>query len=228
MFRYLITFLAGLLLTTGAFGQNTKYGPLTVSKEAKDLIVQYETGGKAYYEKKLTRITWPGGASGATGGIGYDFGYNTKAQIATDWSFLGPKNLALLQSTAGLKGVAGKEAANRVKPFVIIPWADAMRVFDNNTMPRFSKLTGSTFPGIEKAHPHVQGAVLSVVFNRGASLTGDSRKEMRDIKTHAANKKYYLIANDILNMRRIWRGKGLDGLIKRREAEAALVAKAKQ
>lgn len=216
-----------LMLAGGAFGQNSKYGPLTISKEAKDLIVHYETGGKAYYDKKLTRITWPGGKSGATGGIGYDFGYNTKSQIANDWSFLGPKNLALLQSTAGLKGEAGKAAAARVKPFIVIPWSDAMKVFERNTLPRFSKLTGSTFPGIEKAHPHVQGAVLSVVFNRGTALEGDSRREMRDIKTHVANKKYYLIEKDILSMTRIWKGKGLDGLIKRRVAESALAAKGK-
>jgi hypothetical protein len=226
MFRFLKTLILTLVFTATSLAGNSKYGPLTVSPEAKDLIVYYESGGETYYKKNLTKITWPGGASGATGGIGYDFGYNTKDQIAKDWAFLGPKSLALLQSTAGMKGQAGKAAAARIKPFVSISWADANKVFEGNTMPRFSKLTYDTFPGIEKTHPHVQGAVLSVVFNRGASLSGDSRKEMLDIKIHVKNKNYYLIPNDILAMRRLWVGKGLDGLIKRRVAEANLANRA--
>lgn len=213
------------MLMVSSFAKNEKYGPLTISPEAKDLILYYETGGKKYYEKNLIKITWPGGQSGATGGIGYDFGFNTKAQIAQDWSFLGPKNLALLQSTAGLKGVAGKEAAKRIKPFVSIPWNDAVRVFEKNTLPRFSKLTQSAFPGVEKTHPHMQGALVSLVFNRGASLTGDSRREMKNIQTHIGNKKYYLVPNEILAMRRVWYGKGLDGLLARRVAEANLAKK---
>lgn len=225
MFRFVRTLLALVLLALPCAAQNTKYGPLTVSQEAKDLIIFYETGGKAYYEKKLTKITWPGGASGATGGIGYDYGYNTKEQIAKDWGFLGEKRVALLQSTAGFKGPAGKDAAKRIQPFVTITWNDAIRVFEGNTMPRFSILTGKTFPGIEKAHPNVQGAVLSVVFNRGASLEGASRKEMADIKLHAGKKQFGKIPNDILSMCRVWEGKGLDGLIKRRKAEAALARK---
>lgn len=218
-------FLFSVFLSLSAPAADSKYGPLTISQEAKDLIIHYETGGKTYYEKYLSPITWPGGKSGATGGIGYDFGYNTKAQIQKDWEFLGPKRLALLQTTAGLKGQAGKEAAKRIKPFVSITWNEATRVFEGNTLPRFSKLTGDTFPGLQKAHPHVQGAVLSVVFNRGASLSGPTRKEMADIRVHAAKKQFGKIPDDILNMRRHWYGKGLDGLIKRRVAEANLAKK---
>lgn len=227
MFRAIRILVIFLILSVKSLAGNHKYSPLTISSEAKGLIVYYESGGETYYKKNLTKITWPGGASGATGGIGYDFGYNTKDQIAKDWSFLGPKTLALLQSTAGQKGAAGKEAAKRVKPFILISWADANRVFERNTLPRFSKLTGQTFPGIEKAHPHVQGAVLSVVFNRGASLTGSSRKEMADIKVHVAKRQFSKISDDILAMRRLWIGKGLDGLIKRRIAEAELARKGK-
>lgn len=189
------------------------------------MIVYFETGGQSYYEKYLKKISWPGGASGATGGIGYDFAYNSKEQIAKDWAFLGPKTVALLQTASGQKGAAGKLAAQRLKPLVAINWSDAEVVFKNNSMPRFASYTFDTFPNVQNQHPHVQSAMTSIVFNRGASLTGSSRLEMRNIKTDIQKDKISAVPGEIRSMKRLWYGKGLDGLITRREAEAKLVEK---
>ena len=64
-------------------------GRALISKEAYDLIVQYECGGQVYYTSRLSNPTWPGGASGVTIGIGYDLGYNAVDQIRKDWAHLG-------------------------------------------------------------------------------------------------------------------------------------------
>ena len=54
-------------------------------------------------------------------------------------------------------------------------------------------------------------------------MSGDSRKEMRAIRDLVPSQDYAQIADQLRSMKRIWEGKGLDGLIERREAEAKLV-----
>jgi GH24 family phage-related lysozyme (muramidase) len=72
-----------------------------------------------------------------------------------------------------------------------------------------------------------QGALISLVYNRGTSMFDkpgeDRRKEMRAIRDAVAVGDLQEIANQLRSMERLWEGKGLDGLIKRREDEAALV-----
>ena len=46
---------------------------------------------------------------------------------------------------------------------------------------------------------------------------------MRAIKDLIPEKDYAGIASQLRSMKRLWQGKGLDGLITRREAEAKLV-----
>ena len=54
-------------------------------------------------------------------------------------------------------------------------------------------------------------------------MKGDSRKEMRNIRAYVQEKNYKKIAQEIRNMKRLWVGKNLDGLLTRREAEASLM-----
>ena len=54
-------------------------------------------------------------------------------------------------------------------------------------------------------------------------MKGDSRKEMRNIRAHVPEKNYKKIAQEIQNMKRLWVGKDLDGLLTRRDAEASLI-----
>jgi hypothetical protein len=199
--------------------------PIEVSTAARDLIIHYEVGGEAYYRKYLQRPTYPGGASGVTVGFGYDCGYNSAAQIRKDWGGrLGKAEVEALASTAGLKGTRAANEIGRVKWLVSVPWETARAVFEQSTMPRFAALTKSAFPDIASAHPHGQGAILSLSFNRGTSMSGDSRREMREIRDNLRPAPAKIPAS-IRSMKRLWIGKGLDGLLLRREAEAKLFEK---
>jgi len=55
-------------------------------------------------------------------------------------------------------------------------------------------------------------------------MSGSRRKEMAAIKPLVLQQDYDGIAQEILSMKRLWQGKGLDGLLKRRDDEAALVS----
>ena len=96
-------------------------------------------------------------------------------------------------------------------------------MFKKETLPRFIKETLKAFPGADALHPDAFGALVSIVFNRGASVTGDSRREMAAIRSLIPSKNYKKIAQEIRNMKRLWVGKGLDGLLKRRDEEASIV-----
>jgi len=201
------------------------FNPL--SDRALQLIIDYEVGGgSVYYNKQLKHPCWPGGASGVTIGIGYDLGYNTTGQFTRDWKeLLPPTDFNRLTTVLGYKSESARKQVASVKN-IDIPWENALIVFNKNTLPRFIAETIKAFPGADKLHPDAFGALVSVVFNRGASTTGPSRVEMFNIQTtiKSGSKNIYpYIAQQILSMKRLWVGKGLDGLLKRRDEEAALV-----
>lgn len=214
--------LLSLFASLSTHGDTIPAGPLSISPEGKALIVEFETGGKGYYQKCLAKPSWPGGASGVTVGIGYDVGYNTANQVKADWQALPEGHRNALASAAGVKGVAAKSRASALK-WIVVPWETAETVFVANTMPRFGGYTSTAFPGITGKHGHVQGALLSIVFNRGASMSGSSRTEMRAIRSYVAAGNIQPIPGQIRAMKRLWYGKGLDGLLRRRDAEARLI-----
>jgi GH24 family phage-related lysozyme (muramidase) len=195
------------------------------SKQALDLILEYEVGGgKSYYEKYLSRPTWPGGASGMTLGIGVDCGYYSQDELAKLFYFLPKQQLELVKNASGKTGQAGKEYTKSVKDKgIVVAWDQAINIFDNLTWPKFARLTEKAFPEVDKLCDNAYGALVSLVFNRGSSMSGDSRIEMRNIRDLVPKKDYKGIANQLRKMKRIWEGKGLDGLITRRESEAKLV-----
>ena len=98
-----------------------------------------------------------------------------------------------------------------------------MEAFVRWTLPKFWQLTNNIWPGLEELEEKAQIALVSIVFNRGASTKGSSREEMRNIKSLVVNKNYKGIAEEIRSMKRLWKGKNLEGLIKRREVEASMV-----
>lgn len=195
-----------------------------LSENSFKLIIKYEVGGgEGYYNKALKRPCYPGGASGVTIGIGYDLGYNTLIQFATDWgSIINVSHFDRLKQHLGKTGSNAKSAIPSISD-IEIPWNIALDVFNKSTLPRFIKETLRAFPGADKLHPDAFGALVSIVFNRGASVTGNSRREMLNIRNLITSKNYKAIAQEIRNMKRLWIGKGLDGLLKRRDEEASLV-----
>jgi len=176
---------------------------------------------------------WPKGESGITLGRGYDLGYTTNAEFRKDWSpHLPNYALDLLSSAIGVKGHHAEAIASRFGNITIsVAAADA--VFTNATLPKWIATTKKTFPGSEKLPPKAFGALVSLTFNRGPSLIGTRRLEMRQIFDHledfTAGQKstadtLRAIAHSINLMQRLW--PDLPGLQRRRRAESALVLSA--
>jgi GH24 family phage-related lysozyme (muramidase) len=106
---------------------------------------------------------------------------------------------------------------------VRIPYNMAYDVFVKVSIPRYFNMTKMIYPQLETLNEDTQGALVSMVYNRGMKLDGDSRTEMRAIVDLVAKQDYHGIAEEIEKSKRLWEGKGLDGLVIRREAEADLV-----
>jgi hypothetical protein len=195
------------------------------SPKTLDLLLEYEVGGgKLYYEKYLSKFTWPGGASGPTIAIGVDCAYYSEMELAEIFSFLAKDQIKQIQTASGKSGEKGKEYAINLRASgIVVNWDRALDIFQKLTWPKFTKLAEKTFPGLVDLHPDAYGAIISLVFNRGTSLKGDSRKEMVNIKNLIPKKDYKKIAKEFRNMKRVWVGKNLDGLLERREAEAKLI-----
>ena len=169
---------------------------------------------------------WPGGGSGITLGIGYDIGFVTPEQLETDWSpFLSSDEIDRLKTAIGLTGGSAQQRASQFRD-ITVTREQAVEVFKNRTLPLHSKRTEDAFPGVDQLPPDAQGALVSLVFNRGPSMAGDGRSEMRAVRDAVAQGDLREIAKQIRAMKRIWVGQGLDGLLKRRDAEADLVESA--
>jgi GH24 family phage-related lysozyme (muramidase) len=192
--------------------------PLEVPDEALALILDAEGLDQP--------SQWPGGASGITIGVGYDLGFATADQFEEDWSpFLSSDEIDRLKDVIGVSGDNARQRAGEFRD-IKIKRADAEQVFKERTLPLYSQRTEDAFPGVDQLPPKAQGALVSLVFNRGGGLEGDRRREMRAIRDAVAAGDLQEIANQFRSMKRLWEGKGLDGLLRRRDAEADLVESA--
>ena len=204
-----------------------------LNKKSLDLILEFEVGGgENYYNKFLKNPTWPGEQSGVTIGVGYDIGYVNKTEFSNDWKDLPQKDFDRLYKMVGIKGYRAKELARRLK-HIIIPWEMGLKVFMNKTVKKFYDLTQKTFPNFDKLPDDAKGGLVSLVFNRGAALEGDRRREMkaiRDIMARTQNfdeKTLAQIADQIRKMKRIWIGGSIEkGMNRRRDAEAKIIEQA--
>ena|SRR2546423_1480922 len=166
---------------------------------------------------------WPGGESGITIGVGYDLGFVTPEQFEKDWTpYLSSDEIERLKDVIGLSGDRARQRAGEFRD-IKIKRADAEQVFKERTLPLYSQRAENALPGIDQLPPAAQGALVSLTFNRGTAMDGDRRREMRAIRDAVAAGDLQQIANQLRSMKRLWEGKGLDGLLKRRDAEADLV-----
>ena len=195
-----------------------------ISKKSLEMIIHHEIGGRAYYDKKLQAPIWAGGESGVTIGMGYDLGYNLDKQFMLDWSGVINLNyINALRPTIGIKGIQAKAMLKGEVLNVRIPYNTAYEVFVKSSLPRYYAMTKKIYPNMDLLNDDTKGALVSVVYNRGNRLEGDSRIEMRAIVDLIATQDYEGIAEQIEKSKRLWEGKGLDGLVTRRESEADLV-----
>ena len=195
-----------------------------LSKKAIDLIIQHEVGGRAYYDKKLQAPIWAGGESGITIGIGADLGYTSDKQFMLDWS--GVINLNFVNALRPTIGIKGPQAKAMLKGEILnvrIPYNTAYEVFVKSSLPRYYAMTKKIYPNMDLLNDDTKGALVSVVYNRGNRLEGDSRAEMRAIVDLIAKQDYEGIAEQIEKSKRLWENRGLDGLVVRRESEADLI-----
>lgn len=196
---------------------------LTISRRGLNQLVRLEISSRAYYRKFLSHPVFPGGQSCVTIGIGYDLGYCSAAQIQRDWGkAIDQGDLEKLVVVAGVKGEAAKAIRAGVRR-ITIDLAAAEHVFYRVTIPRYAAMTLKAYRGCDTLFADAQAGLLSLVYNRGTRMSGGSRKEMRAIQSLVLEKDYQGIADQIIAMKRLWEGRHLAGLLKRRDEEARLV-----
>lgn len=198
---------------------------LICSMTGLEWIVKFEISSEAYYNRHLKHPTWPGGASGVTIGIGYDLGYVSAAQMRRDWrGKIADAEIKSLEKVCRLKGEdARKKVSLASIKSVTVSLENASQVFYFSSLPTYAAKCLKAYPGVEKLPADAQAALLSLVFNRGTRKSGSVRREMKAIEPLIVIADLEGIAQQILSMKRLWEGKGLDGLLRRREREAGLV-----
>ncbi len=194
-----------------------------IPTRAVAFIAREEVSGRQYYDTKCARPTWPGGASGVTIGVGSDLGYQGK--FDADWSDpLPPAQMDALRPWLGRQGATASAGPAQLQA-ISIPWHAAWTVFIRRSLPGEITLTSATFHGPVALRPLCLGVLVSLVYNRGTSMTDSSqspgnRKEMRDIRDAVAAGRLGDVPAALRAMKRLW-PEG-NGLRDRREREAKL------
>ena len=193
--------------------------PAAFSPSALQLIVRFEGLNQPG--------RWPGYKSGITLGYGYDLGYVTVDQFESDWEgCFADAEVDRLGAAVGRRAAEAQRLAPRLSD-IRCTSVDSQRVLLTRTIPAYVDLGRRTFPGFDRLPLDAQGALVSLVYNRGGSMIDtpgtDNRREMRAIRDLVPRLDLPAIAEQLESMKRLWDGKGLDGLLRRREAEAALV-----
>ena len=195
-----------------------------ISRKALELIIKFEIGSISYYNRILQRPNWPRGNSGITIGIGADLGYTTEKQFLLDWS--GKLNLNYINALRPVVGLKGDQAKVMLKGEILnvkVPYVVAYEVFVKSSLPRYYAMTKAIYPELDSLNEDTRGALVSMVYNRGNKIEGDTRKEMKAIVELVAKADYEGIAEEIEKSKRLWENLKLEGLVTRREAEADLI-----
>ena len=197
----------------------------TLPPKALALILQFE--GMDQPSK------WPGTQSGITLGHGFDLGYTPRNAFYDAWSpHLTINQMQRLSEVIGWTAQRAASAAPRFRDIVITK-AAADEVFTRCSVPNILRMTLQAFPKIgvlAEAAPDAAGALASCVFNRGPSVNGARRVEMKRIRDLTGQfsagvlklaPALRAIAGELRKMKRLW--PTVKGLRRRRDAEAALV-----
>jgi len=203
---------------------------MDIPQSAIDLILESEGMDQPY--------KWPGGGSGITLGYGVDIGADPEG--LEHWrGVLADTEIQTLRQAVGVTGRAAQNIQSRFVG-IKVSRSQALKVFQELTLPTEIRKTLKAFPGVEFMPPEVLGAMVSLVYNRGTSIEGDRRREMRIIheilaefqtfteeQRDACRVEYMTkIAGQFRRMKRLWIGQSLDGLLVRRDKEADLILSA--
>lgn len=199
-----------------------------ISRASFDLVIAEEVTSQPYYERRYRHaLEHPSDNSGPTGGIGYDFGTQTKAQIKADWADkVDAGTLRILLGAAGKRGEAAASYCRATRGQIDIPWDVALDVFTNHDLPRYLGVLEHYCPGAGSLGPDCKGVLYSIAFNRDAAgfvKAGQRYAEMREIRACVASGDLARIPGLIKSMQRLW--PKTSGLYARREREAMLFKK---
>jgi hypothetical protein len=204
-----------------------RYSPSSraIDPKAVALLIAFEVSSQARYERELQSPIWPKGRSGVTIGIGYDVGYVKKEWLHEDWKgILSEAQLGRLVNACEVKGQAANSITANYRD-IKINWDDALLQFSSTSLPRFTAETLAVLPNATELNDKYLGAIVSLVYNRGASFrkVGARYREMRAIRRHMMNRNFASIPAELRNMKRIWAGDPKSrGLLIRRDLEATL------
>ena len=188
---------------------------ITPSQRAIDFLWSQEA------DMPYQAISWPGGASGVTLGGFYDCGQQSALRIAKDWSCLPDITISRLMSYAGTSGAAAQRLALSAQD-IDIDLEIAKKVFAI-VVDRYADITRKAFDNCELLSGDSFGALVSLVFNRGADMIdtpngSNNRLEMRQIRDAMSAQNFDLVPGFILAMQRLW---PINSDLWRRRAEEA-------
>lgn len=195
---------------------------------ALNLIIEQEVSSESAYNRLYIHPTDGGGGnSGVTTGIGYDYSAVVQSRALSDWQELPEKSNIRLADTCGLSGSSARARLPGLQD-ISVPWEIALNEFQIVDVPRYWAECETAFPGFTDLRQNAQGAILSVIYNRGSSTVGPSRIDMRNLRTAIAQQDYEAMAASVrhmlVTMRSAWQSAGIyDGMVSRRNAEANLI-----
>jgi len=195
---------------------------LTLSRKAiEDLIIEQEVSSRENYIKRLQYPIWPGGISGITIGLGYDLAHHTPEQVQKDLSgILDQVDIDRLKRYCGIVGTICK---GKLPIPVKVTWDQAQKIFYFTSLKKYARMAANVYDELETIHPYEQTAVVGLVYNRGASLTGSSRTEMNLLIQAIKLDDDKTMVKLFRQMKRLWDEKKQGGLIRRRELEAVYI-----
>jgi len=198
-------------------------------RQCGDFIAGFEISSGAYYRKFLQAPVWPGAASGLTIGVGYDLRHATANEFRAHWSpHLTPDVIERLVPYCGVgePDLEKRKLAVAALKDIAISLEAAFAVFTDIMMPTYTFRTENCFDNTLELHDLSMGALVSLVFNRGDSLSAkDARLEMRNIAKHMKARAFDKVADEIRAMKRLWENDAkVAGLLDRRDKEADMFA----
>ncbi|UVE17781.1 pesticin C-terminus-like muramidase [Pseudomonas sp. LS44] len=201
----------------------TTVGLYVVSKKLFEYILQIESYRQYPY-------ALPDNNSGITIGYGYDLGQQTVDTVDKELAGLySSAEIESLKVAIGKKGQDARDYVNKVS-HISISKDNAMSLAVIMKK-RYAQQVVDVYPQAIKLHPDCQGALLSLIINRGNMLNtpaGSTRRlEMRQIQDDFNSNKPELISSRFRSMKRLWAGDPrTSGLAARREKEAVFFEEA--
>ncbi|EFC3479180.1 TPA: hypothetical protein IRQ02_005060 [Escherichia coli] len=166
-------------------------------------------------------------SSGVTVGYGYDLGQQTTSSARELLSaYYSNAQVERLLTAIGKKGDNARAIVHGLVDITITK--DKALDMAMVLKQKYCQKVVDIYPQAINLPPDSAGAMLSLIYNRGASLALpkpndpiDSRREMREIRDDFAQGNEIKIPSRLRSMKRLWSNQR--GLIRRREGEAQLI-----